>query len=335
VEIGKISPEILEKIVLQPIVQNPVKRKEVLLRPKTGEDCTAISLKDEICILSTDPITGATKDMGYICVHINCNDIASSGGEPVGILLTVLLPPNATEETLEEIMTGARKAAAEIGIEILGGHTEVTDAVNRPVVSGAVVGKTKEKKLITTGGAIEGQDVVMSKWAGLEGTTILAHDFEEQLKKSLVDEVVDRAKNMQGFLSVVREAKIAMDYEATAMHDATEGGVLGALWEVAECSNLGIYVDLEKIPIKEETKLICNEAEIDVYGLISSGTLIITTFLGDALVKELRKNGIEAEVIGKMTKNNKIIYEKGQLKELKQPKADAIYGVKFNKEDCE
>lgn len=331
VEIGKIPPEILEKIVLKPIGENPMKREDVLLRPTTGEDCTAVSLGGETCILSTDPITGATKDMGYICVHINCNDIASSGGEPIGILLTILLPPEGTEKMLEEIMDGARKAAGEIGIEILGGHTEVTDAVNRPVVSGAVVGKTKDRRLVTTGGAKVGQDVVMTKWAGLEGTTIIAHDFEEELKKSLAGNVVDTAKKMSGFLSVVKEAKISMDFEATAMHDATEGGVLGALWEIAECSDTGIWVDLEKIPVKEETKLICHEAKIDVYGLISSGTLLITTFRGSDLVKQLTASGIQAEVVGKITKKNKIIYEKGQERRLNQPKSDAIYGIKFNK----
>ena len=122
-EIGKIPSEVLEKIVLNPINKNDSKRDEIIVRPKTGEDCSAVYMGDELCIVSTDPITGADKNAGYIAVHINCNDIASSGGEPVGILMTVLLPPNSSQDILEDIMSGAHKASKEVGIEILGGHT--------------------------------------------------------------------------------------------------------------------------------------------------------------------------------------------------------------------
>ena len=145
-EIGKIPPKILERIVLNPIRNFAIQREDVFLRPKTGEDCSAVTFGEELCVLSTDPITGAEKDMGYIAVHINCNDIASSGAEPIGILLTVLLPKESTEDTLSDIMTGAYEAAKEIGIEILGGHTEVTAVVNKPVISAAVIGRTDKKR---------------------------------------------------------------------------------------------------------------------------------------------------------------------------------------------
>ena len=126
--IGKLPPEILEKIVMEPMQASRVKREDVILRPKTGEDCSAVDLGGEYCILSTDPITGAAKDVGYLAVQINCNDIYSSGAEPMGVLLTVLLPPESEEALLEEMMSGAIRAAEERNIEILGGHTEVTDA---------------------------------------------------------------------------------------------------------------------------------------------------------------------------------------------------------------
>ena len=117
-EIGKIPPEILEKIVMKPMMGSKVKREDVILRPTTGEDCSAIDLGGEICILSTDPITGAAKDIGYLAVQINCNDIYSAGAEPMGVLLTVLLPPGSDEELLEEIMEGSLRAAEEKNIEI-------------------------------------------------------------------------------------------------------------------------------------------------------------------------------------------------------------------------
>ena len=139
-EIGKVPPEILEKIVMKPMMGSKVKRDDVILRPTTGEDCSAIDLGGEICILSTDPITGAAKDIGYLAVQINCNDIYSAGAEPMGVLLTVLLPPGSEEALLEEIMEGSLRAAEERNIEILGGHTEVTDAVTTPLISAAVIG---------------------------------------------------------------------------------------------------------------------------------------------------------------------------------------------------
>ena len=222
--IGKLPPEILEKIVMEPMQASRVKREDVILRPKTGEDCSAVDLGGEYCILSTDPITGAAKDVGYLAVQINCNDIYSSGAEPMGVLLTVLLPPESEEALLEEMMSGAIRAAEEHNIEILGGHTEVTDAVVKPVISAAVIGKTRNRKILSTGGAKAGQDVIMTKWAGTEGTAILAKEWEEGLRQYLTEEELQNAQAMKAHLSVGKESEIAFAYGATAMHDATEGG---------------------------------------------------------------------------------------------------------------
>ncbi len=314
---------------MNPIRKNSVKREDVVLRPKTGEDCSVIDPQGEMCVLSTDPITGAAKDIGYLAVQINCNDIFSAGAEPVGILLTVLLPQGSSEADLTEIMEGALKAAEELGIEILGGHTEVTDAVLKPVVSAAVIGKSRARKVIKTGGAKVGQDVIMTKWAGLEGTAIIAKEYEEILVKRLPLEMVQRAQSMKQFLSVGREALIAAKHGATAMHDATEGGILGAVWEVAECSQTGVELWMDKIPIKEETKLICKEAQIDPLGLISSGTMIITLDNGNELLDELMENGIEAAVIGKITQKERILVTNDGRELLAEPKSDALYQVKF------
>ena len=329
-EIGKIPPEILESIVMNPIRKNKTQRQDVVLRPKTGEDCSVIDLRGELCVLSTDPITGAAKDIGYLAVQINCNDIFSSGAEPVGILLTVLLPVGSCKEDLEEIMEGALKGAAELGIEILGGHTEVTDAVCKPIVSAAVIGKSKNKEVVQTGGAKVGQDVIMTKWAGLEGTAILAKEWEVQLCKLLPSETVQSAKEMKALLSVGREAAIAVEHGATAMHDATEGGILGAVWEVAECSETGVTLWADKIPLKEETKLICTEAGIDPLRLISSGTMIITAWNGEALVDKLNGQGVAAALIGKITEKDRILVFDGKEETLEEPKSDALYQAKFN-----
>ncbi len=328
-EIGKIPPEILEKIVMKPMSSSGVKRADVLLRPKTGEDCAAVDMGGEICVLSTDPITGAAADVGYLAVQINCNDIYSAGAEPVGILLTVLLPPKSTEALLEEIMTGALRAAKERNIEILGGHTEVTDAVTKPLISAAVIGKTKGRRLLTTGGARAGQDIVMTKWAGTEGTAILAKEWEDGLRSFLSEEELARAQEMKTFLSVGKEAEIAFAYGAAAMHDATEGGILGAVWEMAECSALGVDVFAEQIPVKEETKKICAAMHIDYLRLISSGTLIIAVDDGAGLVQELYRAGVEAAVIGKLTAGGRYLLAGGMRLPLTEPSSDALYEAKL------
>lgn len=327
--IGKIPPEILEKIVMRPMMDSKVKREDVILRPTTGEDCSAIDLGGELCVLSTDPITGAAKDIGYLAVQINCNDIYSSGAEPVGILLTVLLPAESDEALLEEIMEGALRGAEERKIEILGGHTEVTDAVTKPVISAAVIGKTRNRKVLATGGAKVGQDIVMTKWAGTEGTAILAKEWEEGLRAYLSAEELQAAQEMKGQLSVGRESEIAYAHGATAMHDATEGGILGAVWEVAECSGLGVDVFVEKIPVREETKKICAVMKIDYLRLISSGTMIIATEKGEELAEKLRENGITAAVIGKLTASGKYMLAGGLRLPLEEPGSDALYEARL------
>lgn len=327
--IGKIPPEILEKIVMRPMMDSKVKREDVILRPTTGEDCSAIDLGGELCVLSTDPITGAAKDIGYLAVQINCNDIYSSGAEPVGILLTVLLPAESDEALLEEIMEGALRGAEERKIEILGGHTEVTDAVTKPVISAAVIGKTRNRKVLATGGAKVGQDIVMTKWAGTEGTAILAKEWEEGLRAYLSTEELQTAQEMKGQLSVGRESEIAYAHGATAMHDATEGGILGAVWEVAECSGLGVDVFVEKIPVREETKKICAAMKIDYLRLISSGTMIIATEKGEELAEKLRENGITAAVIGKLTASGKYMLAGGLRLPLEEPGSDALYEARL------
>lgn len=328
-EIGKLPPEVLEKIVMEPMAKSKVKRRDVILRPKTGEDCSALDLGGEYCVLSTDPITGATADIGYLAVQINCNDIYSSGAEPVGVLLTVLLPPESEEHMLEEMMAGALRAAEERGIEILGGHTEVTDVVNKPVISAAVIGKSKKQKILSTGGASTGEDLIMTKWAGTEGTAILAEEWKEGLRAYLTEEELAAACDLKRFLSVGKEAEIAFAYGATAMHDATEGGILGAVWEVAECSGLGVEVFAEQIPVKEETKKICQAMGIDYLGLISSGTMIIAAPQGERLVAQLREAGIAAAVIGRLTEGEKYILVNGMRLPLAQPKSDALYAAKL------
>lgn len=329
-EIGKIPPEILEKIVMAPIHGSRIQRSDIVLRPKTGEDCSAVDFGGELCVLSTDPITGAAKDMGYLAVQINCNDIFSAGAEAVGILLTILLPPESDEEMLREIMDGAIRAAGELNIEILGGHTEVTEAVCKPLVSATVIGKSRNRNIVCTGGGKVGQDVVMTKYAGLEGTAIIAKEYEQQLLSlGISPQVIADGKRLSAFLSVRVESEVAFVHGATAMHDATEGGILGAVWELADCSDLGITLWQDKVPVLPETREICRGVEIDPLRLISSGSMVIATADGSGLVEKLGKRGIPATVIGRLTAGDKCLVVGNETLPLTQPQSDALYQVKL------
>lgn len=322
-KIGKISNELLQTAIFDKMVYE---RPEVIVRPNVGEDCSVLEFgQDENIVLSTDPITGATAQIGKLAVHISCNDVSTSGAEPVGILVTILLPPGSTEEEFTTIMADVTSSARESNIEIIGGHTEITDAVTRPVVSTTVIGKVKKEHMLATKGALVGQDIILTKWAGLEGTAILANEYAQTLTQRLGRDTVLAGQKLGDYLSVVPESLVARKCDITSMHDATEGGVLGALWEVAECAGVGITIDMGKIPVREETQKICDVFDISPYHLISSGCMIMTTFEGEKCLEELAKLNITATVIGQITKEGKHMITDGIKEEIKPPESDDLY----------
>lgn len=322
--IGKLPNSLLEKIVIDPINNHSVNRKEVLLKPSIGEDCAALNLGENICLLSTDPITGAVADIGKLAVNINTNDIASSGGEPIGLMVTALLPASITEEEISHIITDLYKEAEKVNVAILGGHTEITDAVNKPVLSCTVVGKTN--KLIPSGGAKIGDSVIMTKYAAMEGTSIFASDKRDKLK-GIDSSIIEKAKNLGNSLSVIAEGRIGSELGANAMHDVTEGGILGACWEIADCSGVGIEVYEDKIPVLEETKIICNKLGVDYLRLISSGSMLIVCSNGDEMLSALKKAGIVASIIGKIVEEGKWFISNGEKTVLDEPTSDELYKV--------
>ena len=325
-KIGKIPENILKRSVMK---QLHYKRDEVLMGPSVGEDCTAVKLaEDEILVMSTDPITGTANDIGNLAIQITANDLASSGAEPFGVMLTILLPDGTREIKLKNIMEQMEVACAAAHIQIMGGHTEVTSAVTRPVVNVVGVGKTKVGRMISTAGAKAGMDIVVTKWIGIEGTTIIAKEKEDELKQHFPSEYIDGAKELDKYLSVVPEAMIAVENGVAAMHDITEGGIYGALWEMAEASGVGLEVDLKAIPVKQETIEICEYYDVNPYGLISSGSMLMASENGAKLAAAIEAGGIKATVIGKFTdSNDRVIVRDEDRRFLESPKADELYKV--------
>ena len=325
-KIGKVPEQVLKRSVLQQIHS---RREEVLLGASVGEDCAAVMLaEDEMLVMSTDPITGTVQDIGQLAVQITINDLASAGAQPIGVMLTVLLPERISEQKLRHMMQQAEAVCAKANMQIIGGHTEITKAVNQPIISVVGVGKAKKGKLVSTGGARAGMDLVITKWIGIEGTSILAKEKEEQLLTRFEQSFIDQAKTFDTLLSVLPEASIAIQYGAAAMHDVTEGGIFGALWEMAEASGIGLRIDMKKIPIRQETVEICEFFDINPYELISSGSMLIAAKDGGRIVYELEKQGIHAVVVGKAVEgNDRIIYTSDEQRFLEPPKSDELYKV--------
>ncbi|HHU91362.1 MAG TPA: AIR synthase [Clostridiaceae bacterium] len=328
-EIGKIPNNILEKLLFQ--FSEPL-RKEVLTKPGIGEDCAAINFEDDICVVTTDPITGADDEVGILGIHIACNDLASSGAEPIGILVTILAPSGTELEDLEKLLKQIKETSAAMKVDVLGGHTEITDAVNRLVLSITAIGKAQKDTLISTGGAKPGDSIILTKFAATEGTAILAWLFEKELKEEFGEELVDNAKKLLSSISVVKEGLLAAKYGISCMHDVTEGGVLGALWEIGTASGYGFRIEKRKIPILEETRRICNFLNLDPLKLISSGSMIIVTPDGGELLKVLHQNDIKASEIGCITFEKEFILMDGnESVKINVPDSDELYRARMMK----
>ncbi len=328
-EQGKVNIELLQDI-LENINKNGC-NKEVVQSPEIGVDCAVLDFGNEYLLVSADPITGATSNIGELVVDVNANDIYASNGVPVGIILTILMPINSTDEDVSLIMSDISNKCSSMNITILGGHTEVTDAVTRPVVSATILGKTKNRKLLKKQSIKDGFDIVLTKHIALEGTNILACDYEKNLVEKLTNDELFFAKNLTQFLSISDECKIAFAQDENIfLHDVTEGGVFGGLYEMFEHLDYGFEVNVGSIPVLEVTKKICNVFDINPYKLISSGSLLIVCESGLELVEMFRKKNIVANVIGKVTKNtDKVIVIDGKSQILQQPSGDDLFKIKL------
>lgn len=325
---GKLSNELLQAGILSQLSHQ---RDDILIGPGIGEDCAAIAFGDLACVLTTDPITGATKDIGKIAVHISCNDIASSGVQPAALLMTLLLPLEASESDAKAIMSQAHETASGMNVAIIGGHTEFTSAVNRPVVSVTAIGKGSKSELSATAGAQPGDLIVMSKWAGLEGTAIIANEKIAKLLLGGMSEMeVETARAMLDHLSVVPEGLLGSKHGVHAMHDVTEGGIYGAIWELCEAAGHGAVIRVADIPVSTETSKLCRIFKLDPYRLISSGSMLMAMpqEAFESCQAEAEALGILLTAIGQVT-GEKTVYIESEagLEVMTPPDVDELYKV--------
>lgn len=327
-KIGKLTASQLKEVIFNNIKK---KRNEFLNSPGIGDDCAAIDLGEKVCYISSDPITGAVSEIGKLAVNITCNDLATTGVEPMGIMVTILAPPSTTVEDLQNIMVDMESECTVLNIDILGGHTEITDAVNKIIISVTGLGFGTKDHYEDKKEILEGDIVLLTKGTGIEGTAIIAYEKEEELKTILSSSEIDYGKSMMGLTSVVKEGLLSSKL-SKGMHDVTEGGILGAVWEVAELSKLGVTIYRDQLNVSEVTDKICDHYEIDPLKLISSGSMLIVVSPQnkDTLLNKLISDDIPTFEIGYFTENieEKYIYDlKGQRSDISEPESDELYKV--------
>ena len=284
-----------------------LRHSSLLVAPGVGEDVACIRLDgEEALVLKSDPVTFATESIGQYAVTVNVNDVATSGATPRWLLTTLLFPPGTTAGQVRQTMTELRETAHRHGLLLCGGHTEISDAVNRPVVVAQVAGTVARHRLIDKRNMKEGDGLILTKGIAIEGTCILAREFPERLRElGVSSSEIERCRRflVTPGISVLKEAQLAAQSgHVSAMHDVTEGGLATALEELSASGNHRIRVRMDRIPVYPETLKICRLLDIHPLGLIGSGSLVIAcdSSYCDTLVDSLRNAGIEAVRIGEV-----------------------------------
>lgn len=321
---GKLPNEVLDRLLKDNINTH---REEVLVGAQVGLDTAQIDFGENICVVSTDPITGASANIGSLAIDISVNDVSTAGADAIGVLVTILAPVGSTVEEIEKIMKDASKRAKDLNVQIIGGHTEITDAVNKFIVSTAVIGKISKKDTIKHKAVEYGDYIYMSKYMGLEGSAILAHDKENQLKNILTDSELSKAQSLSDYISVKKDGMIAIKSEVHYMHDVTEGGIFGALYEAYQGIEKGVEIIKEDIPVLDVTKKIAKYFDINPYRLISSGSMLIIARPDTDIEEDFKKAGVKLTKIGEVKGDRPIIIESGQIKEIDPPTKDELYNA--------
>jgi hydrogenase maturation factor len=300
---GKLPADLLARL-LRGI---PARDPRVLVGPAVGEDAAVLEMGDRSLVLTVDPITFATDEIGYYAVTVNANDVAVRGAEPRWFAVTLLLPERRADAGMAEALFAQVVAACEqVGVALVGGHTEITAGLTRPIAVGAMVGEAPADRVIRTAGAKVGDAVILTKGIAIEGTALLAREFSPRLRaRGYGEDFLTRARGYlrEPGISVVRDARVAVGAApVTAMHDPTEGGLATGLSELATAAGVGLRIEEAAIRVLPETATLCGEFGMDPLGTIASGALLVTCPEGAAadLVRALQGAGIQAGRIGEV-----------------------------------
>ncbi len=300
--VGKLSPTFLAELLQKYTNED----ETVIVGPRVGVDATVIDQGEFYLIAKTDPITFVTDNIGYYAININANDIACIGGIPRWFLVTILLPEGKTNQAMvDNIFAQLHAACQELEILFCGGHTEITYGIERPILVGQMLGVVEKNSLITSQNARPGDDVLLTKGIAIEATSIIAREKGELLKEIYSEDLVEKCKNFvqQPGISILKDASLAMQVGGVhAMHDPTEGGLAMGLHELAMSAGVGLKIYEHEIPIIPESKLLCDQYDIDPLGAIASGALLIVSdqHFTDKIMEAFKQNQITIRNIGKV-----------------------------------
>ena len=300
---GKLPLKLLSDLLGKIDARDP----RVALGARAGEDAALIDMGDRYLAAKTDPITFATDLIGWYVVQVNANDLAVMGATPRWLMATLLLPEGTSTDDVRAIFNQLLEACAALGVTLIGGHTEITYGLPRPIAIGAMLGEVDKDKVVLTSGAQVGDSIALTQGIAIEGASILAREAVDALAaKGVSQDVIRRARDLlfTPGISVAKAAAITCDVGGVnSMHDPTEGGLATGLLEIATAAGVGIAVDAARIPVLPECRAVCDALSLDPLGLIASGALLATLPPADArrLVAVLRRAGIPAVEIGRVT----------------------------------
>ena len=301
-EVGKFPAGLLERILAKVDISDP----RVVVGPRVGEDTAVLQTGGSLLVAKSDPVTFATDQIGWYAVQVNANDVACTGGTPKWFLATILVPERFTEDEAEAVFDQILEACRSIDVSLVGGHSEVTYGIDRPIIMGTMLGEVEQDRLILTGGAQEGDSIVVTKGIAIEGTALLAREKSSQLLQAgMTQQAIDKAASLLSVpgISVLHDARIACaSSRVHSMHDVTEGGLVTGLREVAKASGLGLAIEESSVPILSECQEVCEALGLEPLGLLASGALLITVPTADVpgLLTSLEGEGINGFEIGTM-----------------------------------
>jgi HAD superfamily hydrolase (TIGR01509 family) len=300
--LGKFPNDLLHEYLKGIIADDP----SLIIRPAVGEDVAAVDVSDEqVLVLKSDPITFVTESLGEYVVLVNANDIATSGASPRWLIATALFPADTTPSTVIHVLRDLADSCRRYDITLCGGHTEITEAVTRPVVIGTMAGTVERARLIDKRDIRSGDRVLLTKAVAVEGTAIIAGEFRDRLEAlGMRPDEIDVCRSFLDHIGVLTEAAVARAHSGvTAMHDVTEGGLATALRELCAAGGYGVEVDVDTIPVFDQTATICRLLDLDPLGLIGSGSLLVCCRDRghEALVAAIRAAGVDVTLIGRVT----------------------------------
>lgn len=322
-KIGKVSQTILKRSMLKPLRYT---REEALLIPAVEEMCYGVRCKEGEEILCTSTVLyGNEKDLGVFALARVLNDLATRGAQMVGADIHIMLPPHAYESRLKAMIEHIEHAGSTHGVQILSAKAEISPAINKAIVYLNGIGVLKEGELLQSSKGKPEQDIVLLKWIGLEGTFRAMREKEAELQERFVHTFLNQIKQMESQIFSGKEIEIAKRHGASAMHQITEGGILAALWEMADASGVGLVVQLKEMSIRQETVEICEFCHLNPYQLTSTGSVLIFTERGEELVQKYEEAGIKASLLGRTTANAERVILGGEEKRfLDKPAADEL-----------